>query len=959
MRKIGLFLLCAFGIAKGQTPVQNHLQQQWVDSVYNTFTTDQKFGQLFMVAAYSNKDQKHIESLKQLVDQQQVGGVIFFQGGPMRQANITNELQKIARVPLMVAIDGEWGLAMRLDSTYAFPYNMTLGAVQNLDLIEELGQKTALQAKRMGMQFNFGPVVDINIDPKNPIIGVRSFGEDKYDVTRKAAAFTKGYQSMNIFATAKHFPGHGDTSVDSHYSLPVIAHDKERLNQVELYPYKELIKQDIASIMVAHLNLPAYEPDSKVPSSLSYNIVTKLLREEMGYEGLIFTDALNMKGASEAAGAGEVDLKAFLAGNDLLLFSENVALAKKKLMESYEKGEITEQRLAYSVKKVLGYKYKAGLTAPILVDTLNLVEDLNASVYDDLNQRLFEQAITVLKNKHHMLPVKNLDKQKIGYVALGDDSGEAFEKMLKNYANITVLDKNSLGDLSVYTQVIIGYHKVNNPWRNHDFSTQENAIIAQINKQTKTTLVSFAKAYALNTLKHSNTLDAIILGYQNTDFAQSAAAQIIFGALPSKGKLPVTINDEFELGQGIELKPIHRLGFSSASNVGMNPLVLDKIDSIAQWAIDNKTTPGMQILVARHGKVVYRKSFGYFTYEPSQAVTNENLYDLASLTKILATLPLVMELVDQGKLSLDTTLGQMLPYFKGSNKANISLLNILTHQGGLAPWIPFYKSTLDENQKPKVDLYSYFYTPEFSTQVSEHLFLKKGYTNTILEQIRDSKLAVKPSYKYSDLGFIALKEVLVHKFDAPLDIAVEQQFYTKLGATSLGYLPLRKFDQSLIAPSEVDNYYRYTTLAGYVHDMGAAMQGGVSGHAGLFGNSLDVAKMMQMYLQKGSYGADEFFSWSSFDTFNTCFYCAKGSRRGIGFDKPQASGTPGPTCDCTSLDSFGHTGFTGTMAWADPTNDLVYVFLANRTYPDSSDNQLSKQNVRENIQKLIYQSIED
>ncbi|MGL5277090.1 glycoside hydrolase family 3 N-terminal domain-containing protein [Myroides sp.] len=960
MKRLTVVLLLIASSAFGQSKVNVTRQTQWVDSVYNKLSVEERIGQLFMVAAYSNKNEAHVQSLEKLVQEQHIGGLIFFQGGPVRQANMTNRLQALSSVPMLVGIDGEWGLNMRLEDTYRFPFNMTLGAVQDLDLIERVGVAMALQTKRLGMQFNFGPVLDININPKNPIIGVRSFGETREIVTERASAFTKGYQSQNIFATGKHFPGHGDTSTDSHHKLPVIDFDKGRLNRVELYPYKKLFEEGLSSVMIAHLNLPAYEPND-IPTSLSYNIVTKLLKEELGFEGLIFTDALNMKAAANYLKPGEVDLAAFKAGNDLLLFSEDVPTALTKILESYNTGDITEERLSHSVKKVLAYKYKSGLTKFTPIEVNKLVEDLNAPVYDDLNQKLYQEAMTVAKNEDRLLPFKNLEKQKIAYMRLGDDSGADFLNMLRNYAEVTELTDvkpDSLGDLSQYSSVIIGYHKVDNPWRKHDMSDAEKAMVRNLSAKTNTVLVSFAKPYALETVP-LDKVNALVVGYQNNKFAQEAAAQVIFGAIEGKGKLPVSINKNFTVGTGIHTKAINRLGFSTAANEGMDPNVLSKIDAIAQRAIDKRYTPGIQVLVARHGKVVYQKSFGYHTYDKKTTVQNTDIYDLASLTKILGTLPVLVKMYDEHKVRMDSKLGQLVPAMKHTDKEDITFRDLLTHQSGLTAWIPFYKRTLADNNRPDPSLYSYFYTPEYPTQVSENLYIKKGYTDEMLKQIGESTLSTKKDYKYSDLGFIMMKEFIESKYHKPLDQVADSEYFSKIGAWRMTYNPLRKFDINVIPPTEEDNYYRYTTVQGYVHDMGAAMQGGVSGHAGLFGSALDVAKMMQLYLNKGEYGGDRFFSVNTFDAFNECVYCTKGSRRGVGFDKPQKPGSAGPTCGCASMSSFGHTGFTGTMAWADPEKDLVYVFLSNRTYPDSNVNNLSKGNTREDIQQVIYESIKN
>ncbi len=937
-------------------------QEKWVDSVYNQFSFEEKVGQLFMVAAYSNKNEAHNKSIDDLISKYKIGGLIFFQGGPVRQANLTNRYQAQSKVPLFIGIDAEWGLSMRLDSTYRYPWNMTLGAVQNLSLIEKMGQQMGQQSKRMGIHFNFAPVVDINTNPKNPIIGNRSFGEDKFNVAERAVALMKGFQSEGLFATAKHFPGHGDTSSDSHHTLPVVKFDKKRIDEVELYPYKELIKNGLSSIMVAHLDIPSLEPRKGYPTSISYNVVTDILQNELGFEGLIFTDALNMKGASNFKQPGDIDLEAFLAGNDILLFAENVPLAVEKFKVAFNEGKLSEERIAFSVKKILNYKYKAGLNNYKPVEINNLVEDLNKPEFDALNFDLYENAITVLTNKEKIIPIKKIEKEKIAYVSIGNDYSDTFINSLNKYTDVTEIKSDNLDELLVlledYTKVVISYQKADGAWKNHDLSFKELLWIDRISKQNKTIVTFFTKPYSLLNIKNFSGIESIILAYQNIDFAQISAADIIFGSKSAKGKLPVSINDDFEVNDGIITQNLNRLAFGVPENVGMNSKILSKIDTIANYAISNKMTPGAQIIVARKGVVVYQKSFGYMTYENKDKVENTNLYDVASLTKILSTLPNLMVQYEKGKIKLDTKLSTMLPIFKKTNKENITFLDLLTHQARLKPWEPFYKATLDSLGFPSDKYYKKSFSDEFPIQVSENLFLRRDYNDTIMKVIADSDLLPKKEYKYSDFSFILMKEYLERITSKKLDVLAEDNFYSYLGANSMMYNPLRKFDMRYIAPTEIDNYYRHTTVQGYVHDMGAAMQGGVSGHAGLFSNALDVAKMMQMYLQKGSYGGHQFFTEETLNAFNKCYFCKDGNRRGLGFDKPQL-GEAGPTCGCVSLTSFGHTGFTGTIAWADPEKEIVYIFLSNRTYPEAKTNNLSRNNIREKIQEVIYEAITD
>jgi beta-N-acetylhexosaminidase len=942
--------------------VSEKKETAWVDSVYNQMALEDKIGQLFMVAAYSNKDSAHIKSLETLIKTHRIGGLIFFQGGPGRQARLTNHFQSISRVPLFIGIDAEWGLAMRLDSVQRFPWNMTLGAIQDMDLIHKVGIAYGRQANRMGIHFNFAPVLDINTNPKNPIIGNRSFGEDKENVTVRATQLMHGIHSQGVFATGKHFPGHGDTSTDSHHTLPVVNFSRYRIDEVELYPYKKLFAEGLPSVMVAHLEVPAMESREAYPSSLSYNVVSNILQKEMGFKGLIFTDALNMKGASNFKQPGEVDLEAFAAGNDILLFAENVPLAVDKICEALNDSVISYKRLEHSVKKILRYKYKVGLNKYKPISPIHLHQDLNSPQDQALQYELYENAITVLRNKENVLPLRNME-EKIAYVKMGDDAHSPFLSTLQKYTEVVEISEDNTDSLLVrlkpFSRVIVGFHKADGAWKKHDFTARELSRLDSIAKYNKVILDVFAKPYTLLPIKNFEIFDAVVLSYQNSNVAQSVSAQIIFGAVGAKGRLPVSIGKTYPVNFGLDTQTLDVLGFSMPENVGMSSLVLSRIDLVAQRAVDQKMTPGAQVLVARNGKVIYQKSFGRHVYgESAQKVSNTDLYDVASLTKVVSTLPHLLQDYDNGKLKLDTRVGSLLEEFSRTDKQTITVKELLSHYARLQAWEPFYQKTLDSAKRPLERYYRLGYEPGFTTQVAECLYIRDDYRDSILKFIAQSKLLPTKQYKYSDFAFIALGRYLERSRKTPLDVLSNTQFYKPMGMTSTMYNPLHKFDMGVIAPTEVDNYFRHQTLQGYVHDMEAAMEGGVAGHAGIFSNSMDIAKMMQMYLQKGSYGGRRYFSANAFDAFNTCYYCNEGNRRGIGFDKPQLPGTAGPTCGCVSPESFGHTGFTGTMAWADPKSGIVYVFLSNRTFPDSNaPNVLSKENIREDIQKIIQQAI--
>ena len=595
-------------------------QQKWADSIYESMTLAERVGQLYMVQVMSDQDATSKNKIIQLIKDYHIGGIIYSNGGPVRQAKLNNELQSFSKTPLLVGMDAEWGLSMRLDSTYAFPWNMTLGAIKDNDLIEQTGRRIGAHCKRLGVHFNFAPVVDINTNPKNPIIGNRSFGEDRDNVTEKALAFMKGMQEAGVLANAKHFPGHGDTDQDSHEMLPTIGFNKKRIDSIELYPYRKLIKEGLSSVMVAHLSVPNLEPRSGYPSSLSKHIVTDILKDSLGFQGLIFTDALTMKGVSDFSETGDIDLAAFYAGNDVMLMSEDVGIGTSKIIEACNKGDITEERLAHSVKKILKAKYKVGLNNYEPIGLYNLSKDLNRLEDDILYEELIENALTIVKNDKHFMPLRQLETKTIAYVNMGDDSGLAFFNELKKYTKVHHIEAEKLDDLikklQVYNTVIIGLHRSNeSPWKQHQFTNKELVWLQEIARKHTVILDAFVKPYALSDLKSIENIEGIVLSYQNSDIAQRKSAQLIFGAIPAKGHLPVSVGTFFKAGEGFNINAIKRLGYTIPERVGMNSQKLKRIDSIAEHAVKNKMTPGIQLLIARKGQVVYNKNFGKHTYK--------------------------------------------------------------------------------------------------------------------------------------------------------------------------------------------------------------------------------------------------------------------------------------------------------------------------------------------------------
>ncbi len=958
-------LLTAFCLNAQKNPLvvdDSIAQRKWVETKYNSMSLNERLGQLFMVSVASDQPKAATDRITSLIRDEHIGGVIFSTGGPVRQARLTNDYQKQSKTPLLVGMDAEWGLAMRLDSTYAFPWNMTLGAIQDDKVVEKVGRQIGKHAKRLGVHINFAPDIDININPKNPIIGNRSFGEDRENVTRKGVAFMKGMESTGVLSSGKHFPGHGDTATDSHHALPVINFSRKRLDSVEMYPYQKLIDSGLSSVMVAHLEVPALELKKGLPSSLSEQIITGILKEEMGFKGLVFTDALNMKGVTDHGKNGDAEVNAFLAGNDMLLMPTVVEQAKKKLTKAYEKGKITEERLAESVKKILMAKYKAGLHNFKPIDLDHLYEDLNTIENDLVYEEAIENAITVVKNDFYLMGIKRLENKKIAYVKFGDAHSGPFIKELNKYAKVTQVNGKDIatlkGRLKDFNLVIVGHHKSNeSPWKGYKFTKTELTWLSEIAKERGSNLIltTFTKPYSLLDIPSLKGIDGVVVAYQNSKLAQEKTAQLIFGAIPGKGVLPVTANTDFPVNTTVQLKSLARLGYSLPERVGMSSSKLARIDELVQNGLDSMMYPGAQVLIARKGKVIYNKGFGRPTYKSKEKVTPEHIYDLASITKILGTLPIVMNMEEEGEIALDDTFEELVPEYSDTEIKDVTVLKALSHYGRLPSWIAFYVSTLDEKRKPSTEFYRRQPLDGFSIKVTDNLYLTDAYKDSIYNRIGRQDLKSN-RYRYSDVAYYVMKKYIEDTKKRRLDQLANDFLYQPIGATRTSYNPLEKFPKNQIVPSEEDNYYRYQTVQGFVHDMGAAMQGGVGGHAGLFSNANDVAKIMQMYLQNGTYGGTKFLDSRTIQKFNKCYFCDKKVRRGVGFDKPQL-GDSGPTCGCVSRKSFGHSGFTGTYTWADPEEEIVYVFLSNRTYPSASNTLLVKTGLRTRIQKAIYESI--
>ena len=533
---------------------------RWVDSVFKKLNRHDRIAQLFMIRAHTDKGKAFEDSVAQIIKRENIGGLVFFQGGPARQAILTNKYQSLSKVPLLIAMDAEWGLGMRLDSTMSYPYQMTLGAIQDNSLIYEMGRQVALDFKRLGMQVNFAPDVDINNNPKNPVIGIRSFGDNKYNVTAKAAAYMKGLQDNNVLVSIKHFPGHGDTDVDSHYDLPQLPFTRARLDSLEMYPFKELIKQEASGVMVAHMNIPALDNTKNLPSTLSRPIITGILKEELGFKGLIFSDAMEMKGVVKFFPGGEADVRGIIAGNDIIELSQNSARAIRLVRKAIRTNRLSWERIDESVKKILTAKYWTGLNNLQPLKTTNVVPELNRPESIALNQRLADAAVTILNSDSQ---IKNLDKnKKTAIISMGATGTNTFHTMVRSQLDNSVhfiLPKNASNndivnvsnELRNYDQIIVAIQDTRRrPGAVLDYNNAMKLFIAELAKMNST-MVVFANPYAIAGLPGIEAAKTIILNYQNSEEAQKASARVITGNLKARGKLPVSISSSFKNGDGI------------------------------------------------------------------------------------------------------------------------------------------------------------------------------------------------------------------------------------------------------------------------------------------------------------------------------------------------------------------------------------------------------------------------
>lgn len=975
--KLKLYLLTALLLSCFATSTaQRFLESSpaanaWVDSVFATLKPKQKIAQLMVLRQSGIADGKIVfynEELKKYIKKYKIGSICPFQGNPYEQALNLNELQSLSKIPLLVCIDGENGLGMRMtDSVLKFPDQLTLGATHDPLLIYQIGAAIAAQCKRMGIQVNYAPVVDINNNPANPIIGYRSFGENKKAVAQYGVAIMKGMQDNGIMACAKHFPGHGDVSVDSHLDLPVIHKSLAELQDLEMYPFNHLIWDGVGSVMVAHLSIPAIDSTPNLPTSLSAKAINGELRNYMRFKGISFTDALEMKGVAKFFPAGEASVQSLIAGNDMLCLPGDIKGSIKKIQKAIKDGRLSQTELDQRVRKVLLAKYNLGLSKTPVIDLNNVAQDINKDVLR-LRGITAAKALTAVQLRDSAI-FAPLSVSKVAYLGLGVDSmtvfGEGLQSAFQSDAYFLDYKATQAYTDSIfqkingrYDAVIIGLHHYSKrPANNFGLPPQAVNIVNSLAAGNKVLLVAFGNPYAIGNFPQ---VPNILAAYEEDSVFQHVAALWLQSGFALNGRLPVSIGTRFPAGTGV----------AAGSSIvtlpvfaGLDEQKLAKIDSIANDGIRRHAFPGCEVLVGRHNMIVYTKTFGYAGYDSVQPVRNNMLYDMASCTKIAVTTISIMKLYEEGKIKMDQPLKQFIPAAIKTDKADLTIADILLHQAGLQSFIPFYKKTIDSlTGIPIPGFYDTVASAKFSVPVTEKMFMNAAAREMMDRTILTSPLGAKGHYVYSDNDFILLGKIIEIISGQNVAAFAKKYFYDPLRMQHTTFQPLDNgFASGDVAPTENEKIFRRQQLRGTVHDPGAAMMGGIAGHAGLFSDTYDLATLFLMLLNGGEWEGKRYLQKSTIDLFTS--YHSDSSRRGYGFDKTlrdnATARSPYPARQASPA-TFGHTGYTGTCIWADPARDLLFIFLSNRVYPDGGTNMLlSHLNIREKMMDAAYDAILD
>ena len=949
-----------FGMAVANAVVPNMMKNvdekamnNWVNAQFKKMSQDERIAQLMVIGVSPREKGEKLDSLRNLMTTYNLGGLIFHEMTMNDYVSLYNEFRGLARTPLLMTIDGEWGLGMRLDGVRDFPRSMTLGAITDKNLIYEYGKESARQMKAAGIHVNFAPVLDVNDNPLNPVIGRRAFGETPEFVTAYALEYARGLEDGGVLSTGKHFPGHGSTHEDSHKKLPTVDKSLAELEKCEFKPFVDYINAGYAGMLTAHLNMPAVDA-SGAPTSMSEKAINELLVKKMGFEGLIFTDALSMEGAVIE---GSRSVAALKAGNDVLLMPKNPPVEIEAIKEAVKNGEITQKSIDERCKKMLRYKYVLGAHETKPVDIAVLEKTAYCPNTELLNRTLTAASITVVKNEGNLLPVKALDKKNIAVVSLGDTKGvtsmfqdrcEMYSKTGK-FAYIKGAMLSALLDkLKDYNMVIVGVYNADEA-----YVKALEAITAQCDNVVP---VFFTSPYAASKFKAGvSASEAAVIAWGTDELAQDYAAQTIYGGNGAKGVCPITIEGVAQVGDGVKYEAT-RLGYTVPEEVGVSSEMLTKIDRLANRCLRAGAFPGCQIVVARKGKVICNKAYGMHDYETGTPVTVNTLYDLASVSKATGTLPGIMKACDEGLLKVDEKMSTYVPGMRRPDRENLTLREFLYHETGYIPSLPIYNIMTDENKNLRSDLVSKVKTGKFNIQIGDSLFLHEAAYDTVMHNAYTIKLRSNKNMRYSCVNFCLLMDAEQHATGIRHDEYVTKNFYAPLGAWHTTYRPLDKFSRSQVAPTEYDDVMRKQLVWGYVHDETNAFAGGIAGNAGLFSNANDLAKLCQMWLNGGVYGGERYLSEATTKQFTE--ERSPNSRRGLGFDRaPNKEGQGSPTCDEAPAETYGHLGFTGTVFWVDPTNDVIFVFLNNRVNPTRNNEAFSNMDIRPAMFRFFYESL--
>jgi beta-N-acetylhexosaminidase len=912
----------------------------WVESTLKQLTLEEKVSQLIFPSiqgSYYAEDADSWRELERLVSSRKVGGLVLSIGDVYEYAVQVNRIQKLSEVPLLVAGDFEYGVAMRVPRATSFPRAMAIGATRNSRYAYEIAKATALEGRALGIEQNYAPTIDVNNNPRNPVINTRSFGDDVNLVSEMGAAYVKGTQDGGMISTIKHFPGHGDTDIDSHLGLVTLKFDRKHFEQIELPPFNAAIKSGAMSVMVGHIAVPAFDTGVGIPATVSPRITTELLRNDLKFDGLVVTDAMRMRGVSMKYGAAEASVLALKAGADIVLMPADIDVAIDAAVAAVKRGEISEQRIDASVRKLLKAKQWAGLDRNRFADVAKISDIVGSRQNEILACEVARKAITVLGNKKEILPLSPIDTRRFLDLVVADTEdpreGRGFHSKLRARRNniefAKVDPRSNEGEYETVVETAKGVDvivcQLQLATRSGEttgfISIKQKNLMARLASLGKPVIaISFGNPYVIMDLPKT---DAYVCAYSNSEVMQDAVAEVLFAEAPAQGKLPITIPGFYKYGDGVEY-PSTRLRRGLPEEAGFTRAGLDTVDAIVEQAIRDTAFPGAVLVVAKDGIVVHEKAFGSYDYDPySKRVDVNTMFDLASVTKVISTTSAMMRLVGEGKIKLNDPVVKYIPKFGQNGKEHITVYNLMVHNSGLAGWGKFYEVC----KTPQALL---------DTVFAARLIYKTG----------DSTI-------YSDLGLITTGKIIEKVTGTTLDKYVDSVFFKLLGMSSTMFNPPERL-WTHVMPTEVDDFWRKIGVAvrGTVHDENAWVLGGVSGHAGLFSTAPNLAIILQMELNGGTYGGKRYLREDVIHQFTT--RQSEKSTRGIGWDMKPATRSWAGTL--LSTKTFLHTGFTGTSVAADPTRNLIVVLLTNRVYPTRASQTINA--VRPRVHDAVVRALE-